>query len=197
MEKDKTALLVMDFENDMIDEKGKVAAFGMAAHARKQNAVENTAKLLNKARDAGIKVIFVKVGYSKDYREIISSKEPVQQMTPQTGAMIWDTWGTEFPEQLKPEASELVIKKSRISPFSNPQFEENLKGIETLILTGVATNFVVESTARTAADLDYEVIVIEDCCASLNQEMHDFSIKNILPNIAKVISSKELLESWA
>jgi nicotinamidase-related amidase len=51
----------------------------------------------------------------------------------------------------------------------------------------------VEATARTAADLDYEVIVVEDCCASMNQEMHDFSIKAILPNMAKVISSEEFL----
>ena len=68
--------------------------------------------------------------------------------------------------------------------YTNPEFKKELEGFETLILTGVATNFVVEATARTAVDSGYEVIIAEDCCASVNKDLHDFTIKNILPNLA-------------
>lgn len=70
-----------------------------------------------------------------------------------------------------------------------------MKGVDTLILTGVATNFVVEATTRTAADKDYRVIIAEDCCASMNKEMHEFTINNILPNLAIISNSKEICSS--
>jgi nicotinamidase-related amidase len=65
--------------------------------------------------------------------------------------------------------------------------------IDTLILTGVATNYVVEATARHASDDDYRLIILEDCCSSMNQEMHDFSMKNILTNLGEISNSDEIV----
>jgi len=192
MDKNKTALLLLDLENDILDEEGKLAAFGIAAHAKQNKVIANTKKLLEKARAEGVKVIYVKVEYSEDYKEIATSKAPIQLGIPQTNALIKETEGTKINQELTPLPEEVVISKSRISPFTSPEFEKSLEGIETLILTGVATNFVIEATARTASDLDYEVIIPRDCCASMNQDMHDFSINNILPNLGKVTSSEEI-----
>jgi nicotinamidase-related amidase len=60
---------------------------------------------------------------------------------------------------------------------------------------GIATNWVVEGTARYAADADYRVIVLEDCCAGISVEAHDFSIANVLSTIAEVSNSQEFLAS--
>ena len=192
IDKNKTALIMLDFENDMLDEQGRLAGFGIAAHAKARNIITNARKLLEKARSEGIKVIYAKVEYSEGYPEIRNSKAPVQLGLPQTGALVKDSYGAEICNELKPLPGEIVISKSRINPFTNPEFEKQLTGIENLILAGVATNFVVESTARTAADLDYNVIVAEDCCASMNQEMHAFSVNYILPNLGSVVSSEEI-----
>lgn len=192
IDKNKTALLILDFVNDLLSEEGRLASFGIAAHAKQRNVISNTKKLLEKARSEGLKVIYSKVEYREGYPEIRNSKAPIQLGLPQTGALVKGSYGSEICNELKPLPGEVVISKSRINPFTNSEFEKQLEGIETIILAGVATNFVVESLARTASDLDYNVIIAEDCCASMNQEMHDFSINCILPNLGSVVSSEEI-----
>ena len=88
-----------------------------------------------------------------------------------------------------------IVEKNRINSFHNTNLKQILEkaGITTLIMTGVATNYVVEATARHASDDDYRVIVAEDCCSSMNQEVHDFSIKNIMPTLGVVTSSAEII----
>ncbi len=190
--KNKTALLIMDYQNDLVHEKGKIASFGIAKHAKEQNSIENIKKLLDKARSSRIKVIFIKVEYEEGYPELTNAKAPKYVITPEYNAVIKGTWGAEIYETLKPLEGERVFSKSRTNPFTNPNFGKELQGLETLILAGVATNFVVEATARTAADLDYNIIIAEDCCASMNKEMHEFSIKNILLNLGIISNSKEI-----
>ena len=68
-----------------------------------------------------------------------------------------------------------------------------VKDINTLVLTGVATNFVVEGTAREAVDRGYKVVVLEDCCASLTDEMHDFSVRVILPELCDVATADDFV----
>lgn len=81
----------MDFENDLIDEKGKFAAFGIVNHAKEQNAIENTKRLLKKARDSRIKVIYVKVEYSKDFNEVKNAKAPLYMGTPGMNGLVKGT----------------------------------------------------------------------------------------------------------
>lgn len=188
----KTVLLVMDFQNDIVHEKGTFAAWGFAEHVQKQRALENTAALLTKARKAGVKVIYIKVEHALGYPEIKNSKIGMYQGMKQAQALLEGTWGAQIHDAVKPQPEETVLVKRRINPFTIPAFETELKGKEILLLAGVATNFVVEECARTAAAKDYTVVVVEDCCASMNQMMHDFPIKNILPSLVTVTNSKEI-----
>jgi len=192
MDKQKTALLVMDYQNDIVHENGKFAPWGIPAHVEKQGAIGNTKNLLEKAREVGLKVIFVKVEFDEGYPELENIKAPMYGAMKQSGAVVKGGWGADFHEDLKPKEGEAIVIKTRINPFTNESLLKELDGFSTLILAGVATNFVVEASARSAADLGFEVIVVEDCCASMNQEMHDFSMKNILPNLAKVDNSENV-----
>ena len=63
---------------------------------------------------------------------------------------------------------------------------------ETLVVAGIATNFGVESTVRSAWELSYDVVVIEDACTSRSAELHDFAIRHILPQIARVVASDSI-----
>jgi len=65
--------------------------------------------------------------------------------------------------------------------------------VHTLVLMGIATNWVVEATARHAADADYRVIVLEDCCAGVSAEAHEFAIATIFGQLGEVSSSEEFL----
>jgi len=187
----KKALLIMDCENDMLDAKGKGAGFGIAAHAAQVGTVKNIQSVLMKARENKLKVIFVTVSYAKGYPELKDAKTPMHSQLNGSGMLLKGEWGSEIVPALKPIKGEVVFNKSMISPFTVPGFVKEIQGIDTFYLTGVATNFVVEATAREAADRKKEVIILKDCCASMNQEMHDFSL-NVISNLAKIKTSKDV-----
>ncbi len=189
----KDALVLIDFVNDIINEKGKVAKFGTPTHVIQQNAIANTKKVLEDARTKGTKVLFVRVGFSEGHPELADIKAPFYQAHKANNWLVLGTWGTEIHEDLKPLANEVVLTKSRINPFTNPEFENELKGIDRIVLTGVSTNLAVEETVRTAAAKGFDVLVLEDCCASNNQELHEFSVRNILPKFCTIMKSTDYL----
>jgi nicotinamidase-related amidase len=69
--------------------------------------------------------------------------------------------------------------------------------IETLILMGHATSGVMLSTVRLAADLDYQLIVVEDGCADRDPEVHKLLMEKVFPWQGMVVSSKEMVEALA
>jgi len=71
------------------------------------------------------------------------------------------------------------------------------KNIETLILMGHATSGVILSTVRLAADLDYNLIVVEDGCADRDPEVHRVLMEKVFPRQGTVVSSTEMVEALA
>ena len=89
-----------------------------------------------------------------------------------------------------------MIINVNTSAFSYTNLDQILraKDIRNLYLAGFATNFVEYSTARYGSELGYNIFVLEDCCESFTEEVHEFEIKNILPKFGTITSSKEMLE---
>ena len=87
-----------------------------------------------------------------------------------------------------------MVTKRGVSAFMASDLEPILKNrrIGTLLLAGVATNFVVEGTAREASDRGYNVVVVADCCASMSQEAHDAALSVALPFLATISGSEEV-----
>ena len=142
-------------------------------------------------------MVYVKFGMRDFVEELKDNHTPILDAVSDLGACHLDKWGGEIIDELKPVKGEEVVEKNRVNAFYNSKLEEILKEawIDTLIITGVATNWVVEATARHASDADYQVIVVEDCCSSMTQELHDFAIKNILPNVGVIVQSEEIISS--
>ena len=90
-----------------------------------------------------------------------------------------------------------MVTKRGVSAFAASDLEQLLhtNRIGTLLLAGVATNFVVEGTARQACDLGYDTIVVSDCCASMNQEAHDASLNTVLPFLCTISNLDEVTEA--
>ncbi|MBI3967030.1 MAG: cysteine hydrolase [Chloroflexi bacterium] len=193
----RNALLVLDMENEIVHPDGKFAAFGFAAQVEKRNVIPNTKKLIAAARAAGVPVIYVHVAFEADYSDLIP-KVPLFSGLPQAGALIEGTWGTEIHDELKPQPGDLVVRKRQVNPFIGTPLDQYLRklGAERVILAGCATNFVVEASCRHAADLGFEVAIASDCCSSLSDEAHDFTITNILPMLSNQIApAEEIIES--
>ena len=189
----KTALLLLDLQNEMVDAKGKVGGGGLAKVVAERGVLNNARHALEAARSAKMDVVHVRLGFRPDYADALSVAPRVTKMK-ENGAAIAGTWGTEFPELLAPRADELVITKQCVNPFFNTGLMAWLlhRGVQKLVFGGVVTNLVVEMTARAADDAGFALTVLEDCCAAPNPAWHAFSVDNILPLFATVSSSKSV-----
>ncbi len=168
--------LVMDMMNDLVSETGPSAAtYGVQLKAR--NVLENTARAIDAARAVGVPVGFVRVGFSPDYRECPPAS-PIFSGARKNGLFKLGTAGTEVHRALAPQPQDFDIIKHRVSPFYGTSLEPILRarGVRRLILSGVSTNGVVHSGAREAHDRDYEVVILEDCCAGATPEEHDYAL---------------------
>jgi nicotinamidase-related amidase len=185
-----TALLLLDLQNEMVDAKGKVGGGGLAKVVADRGVLANAARALASARERGLPVVFVRVGFRADYADALSVAPRVARMKA-NNAVILGTWGTEFPDVIAPRESELIVTKQCVNPFFNTGLLNWLlaRGIKKIVIGGVVTNLVVESTARAADDAGLAVTVLEDCCAAPSAEWHQFAIQNTLPLFAEISSS--------
>jgi nicotinamidase-related amidase len=145
---------------------------------------QRSMRLAQQFRAVGAPVVRVRVSFSRDFTDALHA--PVDQ--PTDHAALPPGWD-EFPDALPP--SDLVITKRQWGAFYGTELDLQLRrrGIRCIVLGGIATNIGVESTARNAAELGYELVVPEDLCSSLSAEMHAFSFKNILPRLARITTS--------
>ncbi len=193
IDKRHTALLAMDFENDIVHPDGAFKDFGFAQMVADNNVLDKAAQLLAAARGAGLTVIYVSVKFRPGYPERPANAGLWQGLHGAT-ALVEGTWGAEIHDKVTPQAGEAVVTKRGVSAFAASDLEQILrtKHIGTLMLAGVATNFVVEGTARQSCDMGYETIVVSDCCASLNQEAHDASLTTALPFLCTISNLEEV-----
>ena len=167
-----TLFLVMDMINDLVAEDG-FGAKGYGVQVRERNVLANVAAAIAKARSAGARIGYVRVGFSPDYRECPPAS-PIFSGARKNGVFQLGTWGTEAHPAIAPKPEDFDIVKHRVGPFHATSLEAILSanGIERIVMCGVSTNGVVHSGARDAHDRDYEVIILEDCCAGATAEEH-------------------------
>ena len=192
----KTALLLFHYQNDSIHINGKLAHWGMAAIAQEQGLLENSRVLLDWARTEGLTVLHLVYAFREDFSDL-PANSPLYSRLKESEGLVEGTWGAEIHQAVRPRDGEPVIVKPRISAFAGTGLDEFLRagGVDTLILAGLTTNWVIESTARQAMDLGYRLVAVEDCMASFNRTLHDFAIQHIYPQISTVVRVSHLVRS--
>jgi len=188
LDRSKTAVLSMDLFKGMANNP----------MVQERNTMGNARKVLDAARVAGVPVIHVVIGFREGYPEVSDRNKLFGGMIKKNGLMRMGGEQVEIHDLVKPAPGEVVVNRPRINPFYNSELPSLLKAkdIETVVLMGISTNFVVEAAVRHAADADYRVIVLEDCCAShARAEDHDWTIQNVLSRLVDVASSDDFVES--
>jgi nicotinamidase-related amidase len=190
---DRAAFLLLDFQNYGIHPDGYWAKHGepdWPAIARP--AMENAARVLAAARQAGLLVVHVGVAWREGSPEANLSA-PLFSRAPERS--VEGTWGAAFCEPVSPLAGEIVVYKRGVSALAGTELDRlfRIRDVRTLVLSGVATQFAVEGTAREAVDRGYRVIVLEDCCASRERAVHEFSIGRILRHLCEVATAERLI----
>ncbi len=187
----KTALLVIDFINDIVHLEGKFR--DTATFVYQHQVMERANRVIAFARKNQIRPIFTKVGFSPGYLEC-PEHSPLFGNAKKYQALQLGTWGTEFHRNIDIQAHDLVITKHRVSAFYATALEAFLRAhqITHLLITGVSTDLAVQTTAREAHDRDYQVTLISDACGAGSLESHQFTLKE-LGSIAQAIDSQFLL----
>ncbi|HEX6997224.1 MAG TPA: cysteine hydrolase [Gammaproteobacteria bacterium] len=189
-------MIVVDMQNDFGSEGGMFDRAGIDISGIRR-AVAPTARVLDVARNAGIKVIYLKMGYRPDLSDLgapdsVNRRRHLelgvgQVVTAPDGSesrvLVRDTWNTEILDELAPHADDTVIYKTRFSGFFETDLHERLQsfGVTHLIITGCTTSICVESTVRDAMFRDYLCVLLADCMAEpigagLSRSNHDASL---------------------
>jgi gluconolactonase len=185
----RTALIIQDMQNDVIIEGGAFAESGSPGHAKEQNVVENAAGLAAACRSRGIPVIHVHY-VVEDGAPALKLNAPLFEGVKDTGALVRGSWGAAAADGLEPQNGDYLVEKMRMSGWQGTKLQNLLDGLgrDTVIVTGAWTNMSIEHTARTGADMGFNMIVPEDACSTMNAEWHRASINYALQNVSQVTS---------
>jgi len=168
--------------NQLSSNRGKTAVLIMDYQNRQLSAfpeefqkeiLKRANKVLARVRHEGIPLIYV---------EVVRGER-----TPETA----------IHPAITPKPGEIVLTKSRVGPFSTTKLDELLKkqGVDTLVLMGLRTSGCVLTTVRWAADIDYKLIVLSDCCADAEDDVHQILMGKVFPRQATVITSLQWLRA--
>ena len=179
-----TALLVMDMQ------QGVVARFAPAGEI-----LPRTNAAITAARAASIPVIYVVVGFRPGYPEV-SPRNKSFSVIKQQASSLASILTMEIHPDIAPQPTDIVVTKRRVSAFSGSDLEVVLRAqdISHLVLCGIATSGVVLSTLREAADKDYKLTVLSDCCVDADEEVHRVLLSKVFPRQAEVMQSAEWME---
>ena len=184
--------LALDMENDLVHVDGPNGKAPYGEQARARRIVENTRSALDKARAAGLRVGFVRVGFSPDYREC-PANSPIFSGARKNGIFKLGEWGTQVHPDLGVQPGDFDIVKHRVSPFHGTTLDLILRthDVRRIYCSGISTNAVVQAAVREGHDRDYEMVLLEDCCCALSAEEHESAIK-LLQRFCKITSSKDV-----
>lgn len=209
----KTAVIVVDMQNDFGAKGGMLDRAGLDVSSI-QKAIAPTAKVLGAAREAGIKIIYLKMAFKPDLSDMGASDSVnrVQHLRIGVGdkvvapdgkesrILIRDTWNTDILPDLSPKADDDVLYKTRFSGFYGTDLDARLRtaGIKYLIITGCTTSVCVDSTVRDAMFRDYRCVVLADCVSDPSgkrwpQGNHEAALRAFAGMLGWVSDSDRLL----
>jgi nicotinamidase-related amidase len=193
-----TALVVIDVQNDFVSPQGVCGQVGddvAAAHAM----VSRLIPLIESARKAGVLIIFMRTIYDEPVLSPALAEQYERRRYPNS-ICLTGTPGAEFVDGVhtRDEPNEMVLIKHRYSAFWGSPIDLALRtnGIRTVVLTGVATEVCVESTARDAFFQDYQVVMVDDCVSCYSPERHNAALTVVARSFGVVAGSKKIRTVW-
>lgn len=185
----RTALLLMDFQNGIVERFG----------ADDPRILDVAARAVDTARAAGVTIGYVRVALSAADAAAVPATNKIFSGVATSGAMRADDPATAVADAIAPRAGDIVVRKTRVGALSTTDLDQQLRdrGIDTLVLGGIATSGVVLSTLRDAADRDYRLLVLADLCADADPEVHRVLVEKVFPRQADVVTSEQFADLLA
>ena len=177
-----TALVLIDLQNGIIS--------GTYAPRSGAEVLETCRAVAVQFRQAGAPVVLVNVAWAADFGDALPQKVDQPPQRPERGLpKDWSSLARGLAR-----TGDIRVTKRQWGAFHGTELDLQLRrrGIETIVLGGLVTNFGVESTARQAWERGYETILLKDACSAPSAELHDLAFRYIFPRIGRVTTSGAL-----
>ncbi|HEX8816532.1 MAG TPA: isochorismatase family protein [Terriglobales bacterium] len=181
----KTALIMIDLQQGIV-------SLPVAPYSPDQ-VVKNSVALARKLREKGGTIVYTRVNMSDVLRL------PVDKTVRDPNAPLPPPSASELAPEAGFQPGDLLITKRSWGAFAKTPLEDELRkrGVDTIILTGIATNMGVESTLRQGTGLGFAFVTVEDACSSRQADWHRFSFENLFPFLSRVRSTADVLAALA
>lgn len=193
MDPSRTAVLAMHFQHNMVHPDG---VFGpmLAEPVAASGVVHRARAFHDAARDRGVLVVHGRFTIPEDGGALVRNTDFMRMVAAAADSFRPEAWGAALVDGVE-AAGDLVSDNQRLSGLAATDLPERLRerGIDTLLVTGVATNLVVEQTARHATDLGFTVHVVDDAVAAADQATHAASLANLALVTDGVVSAAAVL----
>ena len=214
MVRKRTALLIVDMQNDFAHPEGMLGIYGNDLTGALE-IIPRIKQLSDAFRKSGSKVIYTMHTFRPDlsdqpkmFREVTRGRVSKVPGIPQRKAslrrrnpfLIKNSWNAAIIDELVPQRKDIVIDtKHNYDSFYQTDLEQILRdlGIENLLVVGIATNVCVETTIRSAYHRDFRCILVEDCTWTTNSELKENTLKVISTHFGYLSSSDEVLKTMA
>jgi nicotinamidase-related amidase len=155
--------------------------------------LERLGTALRVGRDRGLTIVHVKIGFRPGHPEISSRNRAFAGIAESDAFVLGESGDSDIHPAVAPTASDIVVVKRRVSAFAGSDLDVVLRarGVERLVLAGIATSGVVLSTLRAAADLDFAITVLRDGCADRDPEVDRVLHEKVFPRQADVVTVDE------
>ena len=202
-----TALIIVDMQVDYCGSGGWLDQIGSGIENTRR-PIEPLARVLAAMRDAGFSILHTREGYRRDLSDLNPNRQwrsrrlglGIGDEGKNGRILVRDEPGWQIIPELAPRPGEPVIDKPGISGFHASDFDQILRrqAIRNLVISGVTTDYSVQSTLRDANDRGYECLLLEDCCAALDMAEHEATL-NVLRLVGghygSITTSRALLEA--
>lgn len=188
----KTALLLVDLQNDNVHPEGAFASSGAPEHAAQQELIPHVQQLLAWARENSVTVIHNRIVFYPG-GSFGGSNAPIFQMIGPESLKL-GSWGAEPLAGMEARDGEPVLLRNRMSSFNGTGLDILLRnaGVTTVLVAGVWTNMAVEHTVRDAADHGYRTVLVTDATSSIDAEWQSASLSYALTNISEFATTDEV-----
>lgn len=193
----ETALVLIEYQNEFTTEGGKLYP-AVKECMEATGTMENSKRLLDAAREAGLTVIHCPISFDKGHKEISDSPYGILAGVKEGEAFVANEWGSEICDSMKPVEGELEAKgKVGLCGFTstNLNFLLRQNNAQNMLLCGFLTNCCVESTMRSAYEHGYKVYTVKDCCAATSVAAQDATYEHNFGMFSIPTTSDEIIAS--
>jgi ureidoacrylate peracid hydrolase len=201
MDPKNAALIIVDMQNDFVHDDGFTNKFSKGGEVQEmpidllKKPIPAINRLAECFRKKGKEVIYIYTACEPDYSDVAMPLKTIAKAK-EVGALVKGSWGAQMIDELAPREGDHLVRKHSYGGFFQTPLDRILRNlnITDLIVTGVNTNFCVETTVREAVAYGYEVTLVSDATASFDPEGHKATLKVIAAGFGEVMTTEDILE---